>query len=140
MPRHMAAVLAIVQVLFISIPLLVYVLAFTIFLPHHSFEELARKPEWMFIALMLEAEAVRQVTIRSAAAPEVLRDNLALVQMLLLLLFAIVLVIVLARYEGVLVTSFPVEKLQWLFLAMGVFSCWSQKYQHYRGSAYAGVA
>lgn len=121
-----AAGFAFVHVLFISLPALIYVLLFV--LVSDDLSELAHKPEWMFIALMLEAEAVRELTLASGSAPHSVREVVTLVQIVLLLVCAIVLFATLARYEGLLKGSSLLDWVQWGVVPFSALSCGQVKY------------
>ena len=119
------------QVLYIAIPLVVYVLFFILVMPDKGWNYLACKPEWMFIAVMYYAEALRDTIELHKSERSIrvgLRDSDVILSVLLLLASSLVLFAVMGHYEGVFRGCFNLLMFQWLSICFGLVSCWYAKY------------
>lgn len=119
------------QVLYIAIPLLVYVLFFILIMPDKGWNYLACKPEWMFIAVMYYAEALRDTIELHSSKRSMkieLRESDVILSLLLLLASSLILFAVIGHYEGVFPGCPNLLTFQWLSISFGLASCWYAKY------------
>jgi hypothetical protein len=118
------------QVLYIAIPLVVYVLFFTLILPDKDWNYLACKPQWMLIAVMYYAEALRDTIELHSNKRSIrvgLRESDLILSLLLLLASSLILFAVIGHYEEVFPSCRNLLTFQWLSITFGLASCWYAK-------------
>jgi hypothetical protein len=118
------------ELAYMALPLLIYVLFFLVVVPGKDWAELWHKPEWMFIALLYMAESLRDSVEAYGNEAGTKSGALQMALVLNILLFvitAVVLFAVLGAYEGACKGSPHVYAVQWGCLSGSIVFCWQQK-------------
>ena len=128
--RAGAVMSALMQVTLISVPLFVYFMFLVLVVPEKGGGSLLHKPEWMFIALMLQAEAMRDSVAGASRAGlfEKYGDNVLISEILYLIIVALTLFASLGRYEGVFKGPPHFDLIQLAVLVGSLYSCFRGKY------------
>ena len=134
LPRPAGLLVAITSVSLLLLPLGVYYAFWLLVIPERASDELWHKPEWMFIALMLQVEATREALVFShrnaKSIPESMLDANVVSNLLMVVLCSLVLFTVLGRYEKAFEASPRVDSAQWFFLVVSTLLCIRYKYRN----------